>query len=88
MADQRLEKYNWLGMIFEAFSLSGAIILILAFFTGYGIWMDQHGIASGSKVWATFGAAFMSFITGKGLGESDALKSITTKSADDDPKAI
>ena len=79
MADQRLEKYNFLGLVFEAFSLTGAIICILASFIFCGIWLTSQGNPMGEKIWSTFGSAFTAFITGKKLGESDALKSFINK---------
>jgi hypothetical protein len=53
------EYTNWLAHVMDAFSLSGAIILIFAGLTSYGIFMNQE------KVWTTFGTALTTFVSGK-----------------------
>lgn len=51
--------------LMDAFSLSGAIILIFATLTGAGIVMKNE------RVWQTFATALTTFCTGKKIGEAN-----------------
>lgn len=77
------ERSGWLikfsqaiSVLFEACSLSGAIICFLALFIIIGLDMQWSGNAGGEKVWAYFGSAFTAFMTGKSLGASETLSKL------------
>jgi hypothetical protein len=57
---------NWFFQAVDAFSLSGAVILIFFSLTAFGV------LTNNAEVWHNFGTALTTFVSGKKLGQYES----------------
>jgi len=61
-----MEKNSWFYKLIDAFSLTGAILLMLFSLTLYGVMTKQK------EIWQNFGTAFTTFVSAKQITKYDS----------------